>query len=53
MADLFGLPPGVFAGVLLLLWPAIWAGALIIFALWGDVTRRTRRPSPHPMRRAA
>ena len=43
MADFFDLPPGVLAAVLLMLWPAIWAGALIIFALWGDVIRQIRR----------
>jgi len=52
-ADFFRLPAGVMAGVVLLLWPAIWAGTLIIFALWRDLFRRTKRPAPHPVRKAA
>jgi hypothetical protein len=53
MADFFDLPPGVLAAVLLMLWPAIWAGALIITALLGDVMRQIRRTTPHPVRKAA
>jgi hypothetical protein len=51
LADLLRLPPGVMAGVLLLLWPAIWAGALITYALYSDVIRK-KRP-PRPVRKAA
>ena len=53
IADFFDLPPGVLAAVLLMLWPAIWAGALIIFALCGDLMRQQKRPAPHPMHKAA
>jgi hypothetical protein len=53
MADFFDLPPGVVAAVLLMLWPAIWAGALIITALWGDVIRQIRKTAPRPVHKAA
>jgi hypothetical protein len=53
VTDFFSWPPGVIAGVLLLLWPAIWAGALIIFALCGDVIRQQKSPAPHRVRKAA
>ena len=51
VADFLRLPPGVIAGVLLLLWPAIWAGGLISYALYRDVIRK-RRPV-HAVRKAA
>jgi hypothetical protein len=42
IAEFFKLPAGVQIGVLVLLWPAIWAGMLIAFALMGDVRRRDK-----------
>ena len=51
VADWLRLPPGVMVGVLLLLWPAVWAGGLIAFTLYSDVTRK-KRPS-RPVRKAA
>jgi len=48
---LFRLPPGAMVGVVLLLWPAIWAAALILYALYGDLIRQAK-PS-RPVRQAA
>ena len=42
IAEFFTLPAGAQIGVLVLLWPAIWAGMLITFALIGDVSRRDK-----------
>jgi hypothetical protein len=45
--DLLRLPPGVKILVVVMLWPAIWAGALMIGAFAGDVIRHRRmRTSP-------
>jgi len=42
------LPPTVMIAVVLMLWPAIWAGALLLVALAGDLRRsRMRTSSPH------
>jgi len=39
-ADFLRLPPGVRVLVGLMFWPVIWAGALAIGALAGDLIRR-------------
>jgi len=38
--DFLRLPPGVKLLVVVMLWPAIWAGALFIGAFAGDVIRQ-------------
>jgi hypothetical protein len=46
-SDFMQLPPAVQIVVVVMLWPAIWAAALAIVALAGDVIRQTRiRTSP-------
>ncbi|HUK34036.1 MAG TPA: hypothetical protein VLV86_09015 [Vicinamibacterales bacterium] len=46
-SDFLRLPPGVKILVLVMLWPAIWAGALTIGAFAGDVIRHSKmRTSP-------
>ncbi|HJZ75276.1 MAG TPA: hypothetical protein VKE51_26260 [Vicinamibacterales bacterium] len=50
--DFLRMPPGVQVLVLVLLWPAIWAGALLAAAFAGDLIRRTR-PQPAPVARRA
>jgi hypothetical protein len=52
-ADFLRLPPGVLVLVLVMFWPAIWAGMLMVIALAGDVIRQTRRQTPPAWRRAA
>ena len=42
------LPPAVWIVFLVLLWPAIWAGALFAAALAGDVIRQMRKPRHLP-----
>lgn len=37
--DLLQLPPGAMLGFVLLLWPALWAGALVIVSFAGDLLR--------------
>jgi hypothetical protein len=47
MNDFLRLPPGVKTLVVVMLWPALWAGALLIVALAGDVIRQSKlRTSP-------
>jgi hypothetical protein len=41
-ADFFRLPAGVKVLVGVMLWPVIWAGALTIAALAGDLVRRAK-----------
>jgi hypothetical protein len=41
-SDFLRLPPGVMTLVVVMLWPAIWAGALLVVALAGDVIRQTK-----------
>jgi len=41
--DFLQLPPAVRIVFVVLLWPAIWAGALLVAALAGDVIRQTRK----------
>jgi hypothetical protein len=45
VSDLLTLPPGVMAGVLVMLWPALWAGASLLVAFAGDVIRQQRHTS--------
>jgi hypothetical protein len=45
--DVLRLPPAVQAAVVLMLWPAIWAGAQLIVALAGDALRQTRTRTEH------
>jgi hypothetical protein len=52
VTDLLKLPPGVMAGVLVMLWPAIWAGASFLVAFAGDVIRRQRHTSMAPRKAA-
>jgi len=40
------LPKGVIVLVVVMLWPAIWAGALMIVALAGDLRRQTEGRMP-------
>jgi hypothetical protein len=51
-ADFLRLPPGVIVLVVVMFWPAIWAGMLMVIALAGDVLRQTKRRTP-AWRRAA
>jgi hypothetical protein len=39
--DFLQLPTGVKIVFIVMLWPAIWAGGLLVVALAGDVRRRT------------
>jgi hypothetical protein len=52
LTDFLKLPPGVMAGVLVMLWPAIWAGASLLVAFAGDVIKRQRH-APMATRKAA
>jgi hypothetical protein len=48
-SDFLRLPPGVMTLVVVMLWPAIWAGALLIAALAGDLiglTNKAKSPAP-------
>jgi hypothetical protein len=46
-SDFLRLPPGVTILFVVMLWPAIWAGALLTMAFAGDVMRQARaRTSP-------
>jgi len=45
LTDLLKLPPGVMAFVLVMLWPAVWAGASLLVAFAGDLIRRQRHTS--------
>jgi hypothetical protein len=40
--DFFRLPGGVQIGVVVMLWPAIWAAALMAVALTSDLVRRAK-----------
>ena len=51
VADFLRLPLGVGVGVVLLLWPAIWAAALILYSLYGDLIRK--KSPPRRVRKAA
>ena len=41
--DFLPLPPAVRTLVVVMIWPAIWAGALLSVALIGDVTRQFKK----------
>ena len=43
LSDLLTLPTSVRIAVAVLLWPALWAGALFVYAFLGDVTRDRKR----------
>jgi hypothetical protein len=43
VADFLCLPPLVRTVVVVMLWPAIWAGALLIAAFVGDMIRHTQK----------
>jgi hypothetical protein len=53
LSDLLQLPPGVLLAFAILIWPALWAAALVVVALVGDLTRRRRRRPPTEWRHAA
>ena len=45
--DFFQLPPAVRVLVIVMLWPAIWAGLLLLVAFAGDMIRHAgKRTSP-------
>jgi len=47
VSDVLRLPPGVQVAVLVMLWPAIWAGALLAAAFAGDLIRQAKtQPAP-------
>ena len=41
--DFLRLPPGVMILVVVMLWPVIWASALLIVAFAGDLIRLTKK----------
>jgi hypothetical protein len=43
VTDFLQLPPAVRIAFMVLIWPAIWAGALFIVAFAGDVVRQKRK----------
>jgi len=46
-SDFLRLPPAVGIVFVVMLWPAIWAGALMVVSLAGDVIRQSKlRTSP-------
>ena len=53
LGDLLQLPPGVMLAFAILIWPALWAAALVAVALAGDLTRKPRRRPPAQWRHAA
>ena len=53
LADFVQIPLGVRILVLVMLWPAIWAGASFIVAFAGDVIRHRRERMSPALRHAA
>ena len=51
--DFLQLPPAVRTLVVVLLWPAIWAGTGLIVALAGDVLRQARKRTSPAWRKVA
>jgi len=51
--DFLRLPAGVKIAFAVMLWPAIWAGALLIVALAGDVLRQSKRRTSPAWRKVA
>jgi hypothetical protein len=51
--DFLTLPSAVKALVIVMLWPAIWGGALLIVALAGDVIRQTKKRTSPAWRKLA
>jgi len=52
-ADFAALPLGVKVAVVILLWPAIWAGVSMTVALARDANRQRRMPAWSPTHRKA
>jgi hypothetical protein len=52
-SDFLRLPPGVKILVVVMLWPAIWAAALMVVSLAGDVIRQSRLRTSPPWRKVA
>jgi len=42
-SDFLRLPPGVMILVVVMLWPAVWAGMLLTVALSADLIRLTKK----------
>jgi len=51
--DFLKLPPAVSTLVVVLLWPAIWAGTGMIVALAGDVLRQIKKRTSPAWRKVA
>jgi len=51
--DFLRLPPAVSTLVVVMLWPAIWAGAGLIVALVGDVRRQAKKRTSSAWRTVA
>jgi hypothetical protein len=47
------LPPAVSTLVVVMLWPAIWAGAGLIVAFTGDVLRQAKKRTSSAWRKVA
>lgn len=43
LSDVLALPTSARIAVGVLLWPALWAGALLVYAFMGDMSRRSKR----------
>jgi len=43
LSDVFRLPPAVTVLVVVMLWPAIWAGVSLLGAFASDINRRLNR----------
>jgi len=52
VTDFLQLPPAVRILVGVMLWPAIWAGTLLIGALTGDLIRRRQEQNTSPAARS-
>jgi hypothetical protein len=51
--DFLDLPPAVKTLVVVMVWPAIWAGTLIVVALAGDLKRPRQAHATRPIRTEA
>jgi hypothetical protein len=47
------LPPAIRIVFVVMLWPAIWAAALMVVSLAGDVIRQGKRRTPPAWRKVA
>ncbi len=52
-SDFLRLPPAIRIVFVVMIWPAIWAAALMIVALAGDVVRHTERQASPARREVA